>query len=113
MRKKSIKYLSKMAVKTLVLMLPLLLIVLPLSVEGGIPLGYEVFNGFKSLSINLWYSELLSLLFGDMSSCSDLINMISYYPLYVIWVEIFDLVVHVFMLIPELGHKFLGGKDND
>lgn len=77
--------------------------------------AFESFIQFNSKMLNLplnnWYVSLCSSLFGN-DGLTTLIsnpygNVILNYPLWVMYVYVFDLVVDVFTLIPKVAHRFI------
>ena len=113
MTKKQIKYWCRMVIKTIILLLPLITLIMSLVASNT----YGVFKNsfdlttFKGLTINSWYTQLINAIgVGGMVSSEAWVPVL-YYPLYVIWVEIFDLVVHFFLFIPNLCHKWMGDND--
>lgn len=67
---------------------------------------------FRSLDLNVWYDNLLSIF--DMNNITnDMLYILITYPLYVLWVYIFDIILDVFALIPRLAHKFISKFGGD
>lgn len=116
MRKRHFRYYCRMIVKTTLLLLPLLIIIF-LSFSANVTNeSYlliqvsNVFEGLQDSPMNQWYFDFVRIVgydnwFGNTSISTILICL----PLYFIWVEIFDLLLHLVLFIPDLFHKWLGG----
>ena len=75
-------------------------------------LNYALSNFFinlKDLPMNYWYVSLIENLGFYVQTYEDLIvqNVLVIYPLYILWVYIFDLILDLFTLIPKMAHYFL------
>lgn len=68
------------------------------------------FNTFKGLDINAWYDSLLTSI--GLSNNLFYINYLLYFPLYVMWIYIIDIVLDLLLLIPNLLHDFSERKLN-
>lgn len=118
MRQRNVRYISRMIIKTLLLIVPLLFMAL-LIIAPNFPNGDAYVAdmssdlwGFYNLPINAWYNGALTALGLEewaVNSNSYIINALIVLPLYFIWVEIFDLLLHLIFFFTDLFHKFLGG----
>ena len=117
MRKRKIAYVVKMTAKGLILLLPLLIALFsyiqPNSNLMQLIGDFENdFNNFAyTVPLNSWYISFLEDVFGfeqvigGVNSVTTIILV--FYPLYVIWIELFDLVLHFLLFIPNLIHSFM------
>lgn len=62
-------------------------------------------NSLKNIEINQWYSSILDLLKIDYSTTYSLI--LSFVPLHILWVYIFDIILDVFCFVPKIAHRFI------
>lgn len=77
-------------------------------------IAFESFMGFADVPINSWYTSLLDIL--QIPRLGSFDTLLVYYPLYILWVYIMDLILDIFALVPKLAHKLLyklGGGIND
>ena len=65
----------------------------------------SLFQSLRSYELNSFYNTLLDTIGFDSSS--GLSFILESYPLYIIWLYVFDLFVDLFGLIPRLAHKFI------
>ena len=119
------------ALKYFIMAFPLLLLLFSCFVKFNITdsniqtylpqLNYSISNFFiqlRDLPLNSWYYNLLDLFGIYTQTYEDLIivNVLSIYPLYILWVYIMDLILDIFAMIPKLAHKLLyklgGGIDD-
>lgn len=105
--------------KYIILGLPIILLILfsisKNNYSSGLLLIRSCLCNFKNLSINNFYSSIINLI-GFNSLSDDLSIIILYYPLWIIWVYAFDLIIDVLTFILKLSHKFIykfGGFEND
>ena len=109
MTKKQIKYWWRMLFKGIILLLPLIACVMSTVVSSKYgTVNLFSLDSFRSLSINTWYSSILNVL-GFQSLLSNAIwsNLLTY-PLYLMWVAVFDIIAHIFLFIPNFAHKLMG-----
>lgn len=71
----------------------------------------EPLENLYQLSINSWYTDLLDII--GIDSDNRVTMYLAYYPLYVMYVELFYLIALVLSFIPRLFNKWLGDKDNE
>lgn len=120
MRKRNFRYYCRMVVKTLILIIPIFAIFCSL-ITQVLPQGAQTFNYFLSdfssfntillgLPINSWYSALIDIFGFDELFTGDTVAILLALPLYFIWVEVFDLVLHLVFFFTDLFHKFLGAE---
>ena len=64
-----------------------------------------LFTYLRGLSINNWYSIMLRYL--GFNSYNGLSFVLESYPLYIIWLYLFDIIVDLFGLVPRLAHKLI------
>lgn len=98
--------------KYLIMFLPLLILILgnfcvkDINILNSINSFVEsLFTTLRSNSINGFYTSLLNLI--GFNSTSGLAFILESYPLYIIWLYIFDIFVDLFGLLPRLAHKFI------
>ncbi len=85
--------------------------------QGWYGLVFKSFRTFYSLPINSWYYKILEtigLTFRTSSTDaydflyhSSLPNFLLFYPLYIMWVYIFDLILDIFCFLPKLAHRLM------
>lgn len=71
----------------------------------------SLFTYLRGISLNDWYSTLLDLL--GFNSTSGLSFILESYPLYIVWLYIFDMFVDLFGFLPRLMHKFISKFGGD
>ena len=64
-----------------------------------------LFTYLRGINLNLWYNDVIIYLGFD--STTGLSFVLESYPLYIIWLYLFDIIVDLFGLIPRLAHKFI------
>lgn len=64
---------------------------------------------FYNMPVNAWYKKILGIFNANLNNPT--MNIIYLYPLYIVYVELLDIVLHFALLIPDLIHKALGDKD--
>ncbi len=101
-----------MLLKGIILLLPLIACVMSIIVSSKYgTVNLLTLDSFRSLTVNSWYSSLLNVL-GFQSLLSNTVwsNLLTY-PLYLMWVAVFDIIVHIFLFIPNFAHKLMGDED--
>lgn len=70
------------------------------------------FQNLRNVPFNSWYNDFLQVL--DLNAILDrhLYILISY-PLYILWVYIFDILIDLLAIIPRLAHKFISKFGGD
>jgi len=119
MRQRNVRYLCRMIVKTAVILLPILITLFSVFIWHGsttettfAPLLDDIndlSSEFINLPVNAWYSGFLDIFDLRNLSGTEIGNILVGLPLYFIWVEIFDLLLHLIFFFTDLFHKFLGG----
>ena len=115
MRQRNVRYLSRMIVKTAVILLPILITFFAVftykTAETTWVTHLSNFCGdFYSLEINAWYRSFIGIFSLDTLISENIGTILLSLPLYFIWVEIFDLLLHLIFFFTDLFHKFLGGE---
>ena len=64
-----------------------------------------LFTALRGNSINSWYSIMLNYL--GFNSTTGLSFVLESYPLYIVWLYLFDIIVDLFGLVPRLAHKLI------
>lgn len=75
-------------------------------VNNGAYQVHQFNEWFISQPLNNWYKEIMDLTFGLPTSYSPM-NNILYFPLYAVWVLVFDLLYDVVALVPCVFHNVL------
>lgn len=75
----------------------------------------DFLGSLASADINSWYFNLLDII-GLLSPLDEVrYDILICYPLYILWVYIFDVILDIFAMVPKLAHKLLyklgGGID--
>lgn len=120
MRQRNVRYLTRMIVKTAIILLPILICFFSVFIakhDGStstVSLLFQEIAGFSedfyNLSINAWYRTFLEIFhFEDLIYNTSYGCIILALPIYFVWVEIFDLLLHLIFFFTDLFHKFLGG----
>lgn len=100
-------------VMALVVLFPMIVIVCSLlSHVSGVASTYidnvgAFYRDFMNADINSWYVSLMSYFGIDLASYDVVINCVLLFPLYYIYVLIFDLILDIFSCIFELPHKLV------
>ena len=69
-------------------------------------------NEFRNLELNVWYNNLLGVI--EMNNITnDLLYILLTYPLYVLWIYIFDIIIDILGVVPRLAHKMISKVGGD
>lgn len=112
MRKRHFRYYCRMFIKTAICFVPIFVLLMSVFVketDNWLLLQFESFlTDISNWPVNSWYGMFTGAL--EIETGLTVIDSIfMYLPLYFIWVEIFDLLLHLVLFIPDLFHKWLGG----
>lgn len=104
--------------KYLILALPILLLLLCCIMDnltyynGLLDYLHSFFSEFRLVEFNLWYNDFLDVI--DLRVVNDrYLFILTSYPLYVLWVYIFDIFIDILGLLPRLAHKFISKFGGD
>lgn len=66
-------------------------------------------EGLKITPLFDWYNDLLNLLgFGSVTKAAgSVFPLLLYYPIYIIYFYLIDVVVDLIVFVPKLFHKFM------
>lgn len=103
--------------KYIVLGLPLLLLGLSLisyNSEFNIVLALlkSLSIEFRGINFNSWYNDFLNV-FSFNNVNNDLLYVLLTYPLYVLWIYIFDIMIDILGVIPRIAHKLISKVGGD
>ena len=105
-------------IKYMIMFLPLLLLVVghfsftDTNIINDINVYVEaLFSYLRGIDMNSWYNDLLVLL--GFNASSGLAYILETYPLYIIWLYLFDIVLDLFGMIPRLAHRFISKFGGD
>lgn len=104
-------------VKYLLIAFPILLLIVSLlsynsQYNSVLTLLSGMTNEFLNIPFNSWWTQLLSII-GLDNLTNELLVILTAYPLYVLWVYIFDIFLDVFAIIPRIAHKLLSKVGGD
>ena len=104
--------------KYVVLGLPIILLIIACIVDNLteynalIDYLHSFFEEFRLIEFNVWYNNFLDVI--DLRVVNDrYLYILSSYPLYILWVYIFDILIDLLAIIPRLAHKFISKFGGD
>lgn len=97
--------------KYLVLSLPILIIILSILVKDlniytSVNSSLTIFNDFL-IDNSAWYSSILNIFGVTINDVDTLTNTLLYYPVYIFYIYLFDLVVDTLCFVPRFIHDFI------
>lgn len=108
LRKRTIKNICVHLVKFLFLIAPMvLLFTASWHSDSTLFTGiYSFFSDFINLPLNQWYLDMLTTL-NITFNLNSYMGVICYLPLWILYVNIFELFLDFLLFIPRIAHKWL------